>query len=207
MYGAIESGAAPRSWAVRMPRIPAAALLPLLLGITAVSVAALFVATRRPAPAALALYPPATPTAVPSDGDMKVYVTGAVLHPGVYAVHAGDRVVDAIEAAGGPADDADTVAVNLARRLRDEDRIVVPRRGEPGQADDAGITASGRTDLNTAPAAILESLPGIGPTRAQRIVESRQKDGPFTEPADLVKRKLVPQSVFDGLKDLVDARP
>lgn len=140
---------------------------------------------------------------------MKVYVAGAVQRPGVYNVRPGDRVADAIEAAGGPTEDAETLAVNFARRVRDEDHVVVPRRGEPVPLVEAGAPAGAgrRIDVNTASPAALDSLPGIGPTRAKAIVDSRLKDGPFNEPADLVKRKLLPQSVFDGIKDLIDVHP
>lgn len=63
--------------------------------------------------------------------DIRVYVTGAVLQPGVYHLHAGDRVVDAVQAAGGPAVDANTEAVDFAKRVQDEQSIHVPRDGEP----------------------------------------------------------------------------
>ena len=191
--------------------MPASRPLVLLLAIAVVGMAlvitVLVTTTRSSQPNAVQILPsePATPT--PSDGQMKVYVAGAVQRPGVYSVRAGDRVADAIEAAGGPSADADTLVVNMARRLRDEDHVLIPRRGEPPLLALADGSTSQRVDINSAPAAALETLPGIGPTRAKSIVESRTKHGPFTEPADLVKRKLLPQSVFDGLKDLIDVRP
>ena len=61
--------------------------------------------------------------------DIRAYVTGAVQNPGVYPVKEGDRWIDAVQAAGGPAPDADLTAVNLARRVQDEDQITVPRQG------------------------------------------------------------------------------
>ncbi|MBI2760717.1 MAG: ComEA family DNA-binding protein [Chloroflexi bacterium] len=143
-------------------------------------------------------------SATPADGQMKVYVTGAVARPGVYPVRPGDRVADVIEAAGGPAEGADTLAVNFARRLRDEDQVNVPRVGEP--VGPVNGSATRRTNINVAPARALEELPGIGAARAQKIVESRTKDGPFNEPGDLVKRKIVPQSVLDGIRELIDVR-
>ena len=191
--------------------MPASRPLVLLLAIAVVGVAlviAVLVTTSRLSqPNVLQFQPPETATSTPSDGQMKVYVAGAVQRPGVYSVRPGDRVADAVEAAGGPTDDADTLVVNLARRLRDEDHVLVPRRGEPAVLALADSSAARRVDINTAPASALETLPGIGPTRAKSIVESRARHGPFTEPAELVKRKLLPQSVFDGLKDLIDVRP
>ena len=64
-----------------------------------------------------------------------------------------------------------------------------------------------RIDVNTAPAALLETLPGIGPTRAGGIVESRQATGPFVRPEELVERGLVPQSVFEQVRDLITLGP
>jgi competence protein ComEA len=145
------------------------------------------------------------PDAPAADGVVKVYITGAVAQPGVYRVQAGDRYADALAAAGGPTEDAEPLAVNLARRVRDEDHIHVPRRGEPGPG--GATTGSAALDLNTATAAQLEALPGIGPVRARLIVESRTKDGAFTRPEDLVQRKLIPQTMLEPLRELVLVRP
>ena len=134
------------------------------------------------------------------DGVLKVYVTGAVARPGIYQLQPGDRYADALAAAGGPTDDAEPLAVNMARRVRDEDHVHVPRHGEAAPGGPA--TASSPLDLNTASVAQLETLPGIGPVRAQQIVESRGKHGAFTRPDDLVTRKLIPQSQLDALRDL-----
>jgi competence protein ComEA len=175
-----------------------------LVALAAVGITVLTLATRSPSPASLELRLPEATRAPPADGVLKVYLTGAVRRPGVYTVREGDRVGDLVETAGGPTDDADTLAVNFARRLRDEDHVHVPRRGEAPPAPAAG---TGRVDVNTASAAALETLPGIGPARAKAIVDSRTKDGPFAEPADLVRRRLLPQSVLDSIADLIVVRP
>ena len=143
--------------------------------------------------------------------EIQVYVAGAVAQPGVYYLRDGDRWIDALEAAGGPAADADLESVNLARRLRDEDQVLVPRLAEA--ATPAGVLGAAqapqgeRIDINTAPAALLETLPGIGPARAGRIVESRQATGPFVRPEELVERGLVPQSVFEQIRELITVGP
>jgi len=134
--------------------------------------------------------------------EIQVYVAGAVVQPGVYYLRDGDRWIDALEAAGGPAADADLEAVNLARRLRDEDQVLVPAVLGAIQAPQ-----DERIDINSAPATLLETLPGIGPTRAGGIVESRQRDGPFERPEELVERGLVPQSVFEQVRDLITVGP
>ena len=145
------------------------------------------------------------PDAPAADGVLKVYITGAVAQPGIYQVQAGDRYADALALAGGPSEDAEPLAVNMARRVRDEDHIHVPRRGEVPP----GLLASGESivDLNTATIAQLEALPGIGPVRAQQIVESRVKQGAFTRPEDLVQRKLLPQSMFETVRERLQVRP
>ncbi len=178
--------------------------VPLALSGAPLVLALVAILERPTGPQPLLLSLPEATNTPPADGQYSVYVAGAVARPGVYPFRPGARVADAIEAAGGPTADADLLSINLARRLRDEDQVVVPRQGE---TTPTGGLPGRKVDLNSAPAAVLEGLPGIGPTRAQRIVESRTREGRFTEPADLVKRKLVPQSVFDGIKDLIDVQP
>jgi len=134
--------------------------------------------------------------------EIQVYVAGAVVQPGVYYLRDGDRWVDALEAAGGPAADADLESVNLARRLHDEDQVLVPAVLGASQAPQ-----NERIDINSAPAALLETLPGIGTTRAGDIVESRQRDGPFERPEELVERGVVPQSVFEQIRELISVGP
>lgn len=128
-----------------------------------------------------------------------------MIRPGVYFLNDGDRWIDAVEAAGGPAADADLQAVNLARRLHDEDQVLVPRLGE--QSEPYSGSNEEKININTAPAAVLDSLPGIGEVRSQRIVDSRQRDGPFSRIEELVERKLIPQSVFDQIRDLITVGP
>jgi len=143
--------------------------------------------------------------------EIQVYVAGAVAQPGVYYLRDGDRWIDALEAAGGPAADADLESVNLALRLRDEDQVVVPRLAEAaapaGVLGAAQVPSDERIDINKASAALLETLPGIGLTRAGRIVESRQATGPFVRPEELVERGLVPQSVFEQVRELITVGP
>jgi competence protein ComEA len=137
------------------------------------------------------------------DGVVKVYVTGAVAQPGVYQLQSGDRYGDALTLAGGVSDDAEPLAVNLARRVRDEDHIHVPRRGEALLTLSQGEPV---LDINTASLAQLEALPGIGPVRAQKIVESRSRDGAFRRPDELVQRKLIPESMFESIRERIQVR-
>ena len=142
--------------------------------------------------------------------EIRIYVTGAVTKPGVYTLRDGDRVGDAVQAAGGAAPDADLERLNLAKRLHDEDQVTVPRVGEAPAAPvsldaNAGLSTAptGVIDLNAATVAELDTLPGIGAAYAQRIVESRQRDGRFRSVEDLLERKLVPRATYDRIKDRV----
>jgi competence protein ComEA len=147
--------------------------------------------------------------AASSNAEIMVHVTGAVAAPGVYAVHEGDRVVDAVEAAGGPSPDADLVRLNLARRVHDEDQVVVPKVGEqPAASQAASASANGAPiDINSASATVLDSLPGIGEVYSSRIVESRASDGLFQSTEDLVTRELIPRATYEKIKLLITVSP
>src|SRR5207342_1254772 len=95
---------------------------------------------------------------------------------------AGSRVADAVRRAGGATRRADTSLVNLAAPLADGIQIAVPRRGTGGPtgAGGAGSAGSGPVHLNSATVADLDTLPGVGPVTAQKIVDYRQQHGPFT---------------------------
>jgi competence protein ComEA len=138
--------------------------------------------------------------------EIQVYVSGAVERPGVYVLHEGERVVDAVDAAGGPAEDADLEALNLARLIHDEDHVTVPRVGEVASSAAGSAPSTDLIDINTASAAVLDTLPGIGEIYSQRIVDSRTSDGPFNSAEELVERKVIPRSTYEKIKDLVTAR-
>jgi competence protein ComEA len=125
-----------------------------------------------------------------------IHVAGAVASPGVYELDASARVIDAVTAAGGPGADADLDGLNLAASLVDGERVYVPHIGEvdpaavpsggaamPGGPSDA--SPAGPVNVNTATAAELESLPGVGPATATAIVDERTRNGPFASVDDL----------------------
>lgn len=146
---------------------------------------------------------------------MVVHVTGAVLTPGIVELPAGSRVDDAVAAAGGARDDADLSAVNLARILTDGEQIHLPVPGEVPRAvadgqqtsadTGAGSTAqapgSGAVNINTADASELESLPGVGPAIAQRIIEHRERNGPFASVDDLQDVPGIGPATLEKLRD------
>jgi len=141
-----------------------------------------------------------------------VEVAGAVRNPGVYSLPLGSRVADAIKAAGGYSSDVDPrqaeSQLNLAAVVADAQAIHVPRRGEgaaaatPAQSGSHPSASAGILDLNTATAEQLDTLPGVGPVTAQKIIASREKQ-PFRKVDDLVARKIVAASVLAKFRSLV----
>ena len=132
-----------------------------------------------------------------------VHVLGAVAHAGLYALHEGDRAVDAVAAAGGFAPDADQAGLNLARFVTDGEQLVVPVVGAVPPAGAGGASVPGKVNLNTADAAALETLPRVGPALAARILEWREANGRFTAVEDLLSVTGIGDKTFEGLKDLV----
>jgi competence protein ComEA len=155
---------------------------------------------------------PASPTASPTAAGIVVDVAGAVRSPGVYTLPAGSRVIDALRVAGGAAPGADLASINLARPLADGERVYIPKRGEAPPPDASGGGGSGggssgsgggKVNINSASESELESLPGIGPTLAQRIVDYRTQHGPFHDVKDLLKVEGIGEKKFASLKDYV----
>ena len=170
---------------------------------------------QTPAPIAISPPPPtATPLPTPTLSPIRVHVAGAVRLPAVYELSPGSIVRDAVEAAGGPSPDADLDHVNLALELCDQQQIYVPCQGETdspplvsGGASGGEESAGTLVNINTAPAAALETLPRIGPAMAQRIIEYREANGPFASIQDIQNVPGVGPATFEGLKDLISVGP
>ncbi len=149
-----------------------------------------------------------------------VHVVGAVRMPGVYTVRKGSRAADAITAAGGLLANAAPAALNLARVVEDGEQVIVPTADEAaagsaggggagasgGAAGGASPSAGGKVNLNTATAAQLDALPGVGPSTAAKIVADREKNGPFRSADDLMRVTGIGAKKFDSLKDLISVR-
>lgn len=129
-----------------------------------------------------------------------VDVAGAVRRPGLYTLANGTRVDDAVAAAGGATARADLTAVNLAAPLADGEQVVVPPRGAAGVA---GVSGSTVVDLNSATAEQLDTLPGIGPATAAKIVSYRQQHGAFHSLAELDAVSGIGPAKLAELKGLV----
>lgn len=187
------------------------------LALAGVGVAAL----RWPHPEPIAIIAPTAPPApTASMAPIQVHVTGAVKRPGVYSVGPDSRLVHAVEAAGGMAPDADEERINLADRLLDGQQVYVPRRGVPippsptpasgptggSRVAGADLTGTGVVNINSASAAELETLPGIGPALAQRIIEHRQANGPFADPSEIVAVRGIGEATYAKIADRVVVR-
>ena len=141
--------------------------------------------TSAPARPAAAL----TPVKATRHEKLVVHVVGAVRRPGLYRLREGSRVADAVARAGGVGRRADLALVNLAAPLADGLQVVVPRRvaavpgGLRGAADAAG--AQGPVHLNNATLEQLDTLPGVGPVTAQKILDYRQQHGAFSSVDEL----------------------
>ena len=184
------------------------------------------VASSAPSgPTTQASAPPLTPSptpsaaAAPSPAQLVVHVVGAVATPGVVTLPAGARVQDALDAAGGALPEADLATVNLARPVQDGEQIPVPTPGQvltpaappaavpaapaapgPGGSAGAGAGAGGQVNINTASQAELETLPGVGPVLAERIVTWRTENGAFLSVDDLQEVQGIGDKVLANLR-------
>jgi competence protein ComEA len=154
--------------------------------------------------------------ATATGASVTVHVVGAVHRPGVYALVEGSRVRDALAAAGGCVGDAMLEAVNLARILADGEQVRIPTAEEvaagavasaAGGAPTGGAAppgaAGGKVNINTASATELDTLPGVGPSTAQKIVDDRTANGPFKRIEDLMRVSGIGEKKFEALKDHV----
>ncbi len=137
----------------------------------------------------------------PSIKFIVVHVCGAVREPGIYRLPEGSRVYQAIEKAGGELAEADTDSLNLARPLKDGERVYVPYRGE--NTETGSDKTNGRINLNRASSGDLESLPGIGEELARRIVEYRKKHGPFLSVEEVLNVEGIGKKKFESIKDKI----
>jgi competence protein ComEA len=172
--------------------------------------AGLWYARSLPKPVTIAESGPGAAQAVVSPTSspamLIVDVAGAVRTPGVYEFAEGERVVDAIERAGGPRPKADLSLLNLAAPLVDGTQILVPKigpavTGVPGET--APGSATGLININTASATELETLSGIGEVLAATIVEYRTQNGPFASVDDLLDVSGIGPATLEEIRDQV----
>lgn len=136
-----------------------------------------------------------------------VHVAGAVKSPGVVSLPPASRVDDAVSAAGGFSEGAATDALNLARPVKDGEQVLVPMRNEseePAGASESpilGATSSKKVNINTATASELETLSGIGPALAARIVSDREQHGSFSKPHDITRVSGIGERTYERFAD------
>jgi competence protein ComEA len=158
-----------------------------------------------------------TPPKIYQSFEIKIDLSGAVMNPGVYTLSKESRVEDAIKAAGGFSLEADpkfvSKSLNLSQKLADGQKIYIPTKGEvpPTQGVVFGVQAAsaqengsaganGKVGINSATPAQLDTLPGVGPVTAGKIISGR----PYQDVGELLSRKVVTRSVYEKIKDLVD---
>jgi len=168
----------------------------------------IWVVARNPSGEAVTLRP------VPTETPLIVHITGAVPRPGVYALAQGSRVQDAISAAGGFLAEAEKKGINLARALEDGEQLDVPyvEGASPVIATDAppviqDPSATELININFASQVELESLPGIGPTTAQKIIAYREQNGPFLTIEEIINVPGIGPGTYERIKDLITVGP
>jgi competence protein ComEA len=173
--------------------------------------ALIWIVSRNPSGEAVTLRP------APTETPVIVYITGAVPRPGLYALPEGSRVQDGIAAAGGFLAEAERADINLAAFLIDGEELDIPfvEGGSPVLAtpmeDNPVLPGSGSSteliDINIATSAELETLPGIGPTTAQKIIEYRQTNGAFVSIEDIINVSGIGPGLYERIKDLITVGP
>jgi competence protein ComEA len=163
-------------------------------------------------PFASTTVPTATSTSSTAPSVLVVHVAGAVARPGLHELPVGARVADAIDAAGGLTSEADANRINLAAPVTDGARVYVlavdeeepsVAVGATGSEGGGGVAGSGVVNLNTADAAALDTLPGVGPATAAAIIEHRGKAGGFTSVDQLLDVPGIGEAKLEALRDLV----
>lgn len=147
-----------------------------------------------------------------------VHITGEVNYSGVVILKAGDRVVDAIEAAGGETAEADLNKLNLAYILNDGEKIYIPNKNQTSENEEyitsgigEGITnanngATSKININSATAEELTQLPGVGEATANKIISYRQENGKFQNIEDLKNVPGIGNSKFENIKELISVK-
>ena len=144
----------------------------------------------------------------PESREIRVYVCGAVMSPGVVSLPEDSRAEDALNAAGGFAENAWREYVNLAERIEDGEKLYFPTLEEAENLafQETGSAGSGLVNINTADAAALCTLPGIGESRANDIIAYREANGPFGSCEDIMNVSGIKTSVYNKISDKITVK-
>lgn len=142
---------------------------------------------------------------------IQIYITGQVKRPGVYTIAPDKRLIDAIELAGGCTPEADLNRINLAARVVDEGMYYVPAAGEeidPGipAVQTGGEAGTEKININTADENQLQTLTGIGPAKAQKIIEYREANGGFKSIEEIMNVSGIGEKTFENIKENICVR-
>ena len=140
------------------------------------------------------------------DEEITIHIIGEVNYQGIVILKSGQRVVDAIEAAGGETEEADLNKLNLAQMLSDGEKIYVPNKNDEIEDYKETTAKSSTVNLNTATLEELTSLPGVGESTAQKIIDYRKQNGKFKTIEDLKNVSGIGESKFDNIKDKIVVR-
>jgi competence protein ComEA len=174
-----------------------------LLGLLCALLAAglIILISSQPTGEAVQLIPP--PTASP----IFIDISGEIKIPGLYSLPVNSRLEDAIDLAGGLSTDADLSRINRAEILHDGDKIVIPQKNSAGNSINPTLTsssdASSPININSADLSTLQQLPGIGPAKAQDIIDYRNEHGNFQNIEQLMEVPGIGDSIFQEIKDLI----
>lgn len=196
-------GAATEPQGIARPRLRTTLGGGIVLVLVALAVAVLVVAMSPRGETQQVLPADAASTGVEDSGlPLFVHIMGEVQHPGLYELREGDRAVDAVAAAGGFTAEADQSGLNLARFLHDGEQIIVLAIGEAPAIPPGGSTP-GKVNINTADSPALQTLAGVGPALADRIIAWRTANGPFASVDDLLNVTGIGAKTLAGFRDSV----
>jgi len=134
---------------------------------------------------------------------IKVYITGEVVSPGVYEVDPDCRVVDVLEIAGGATQEADLERINLAAKIKDAEKIVVPNIADHPSTENTASDETPLININTASLQELKTLPGIGDVIASNIIAYREKNGDFASIEEIKNVTRIGEKIFAQIMELI----
>lgn len=143
-----------------------------------------------------------------STGEIYVHISGAVKNPGLLKLGSDSRVIDALDRAGGPLDDADLDKINLAKKLNDEEKIYIPKIGEISNPMVNGLASTPNSNsvplinINTADSSELQKIPGVGEKTAEKIINYRM-NSPFSSIEDIKNVDGIGDKKFESMKDYI----